>query len=156
MPSRISAGASVTTSAKNTMSDGVEPRTAKNSAFLPRMSKSGCASAKPDAASSWAPRTAGSRQRVAALARVRVIEDACSTGELLRALDVESLRERTLERLPIVVRMGPRLLPHQQCCHPGIIAGRELDHQCRAQLREPGEELRHRHVAADRDVVQDR
>ena len=63
MPSRISAGASVTTSAKKTMSPGVEPRTAKNSAFLPRMSKSGCASANPETASNCAPRTAGSRKR---------------------------------------------------------------------------------------------
>ena len=57
------AGTKVTTRANRTMSPGVDPRTAKNSAFLPRMSKSGCASAKPDAARSCAPRTAGSRRR---------------------------------------------------------------------------------------------
>jgi hypothetical protein len=35
-----------------TMSDGVDPRVAKNSAFLPSRSKSGWASAKLEAASS--------------------------------------------------------------------------------------------------------
>ncbi len=50
--SSTTAGTNVTASAKSTMSDGVEPRTAKNSAFLPRMSKSGCASANPDTAKS--------------------------------------------------------------------------------------------------------
>src|SRR5947207_16013324 len=96
------------------MSDGVEPRAAKNSAFLPRMSKSGCASAKPEAASSCAPRTAGSRQRVAALARLRVIEDACSTCELFDAHDVKPLGERAFEGLPIVVGMRAGLLALQQ------------------------------------------
>src|SRR5439155_8164654 len=45
------------------MSPGVEPRAAKNSAFLPRTSKSGWASAKPETARSCAPRPAGSRKR---------------------------------------------------------------------------------------------
>ncbi len=44
----------------------------------------------------------------AVLARLRVIEDACSTGELLRALDLEPFSERALEGLTIVVGMGAR------------------------------------------------
>src|SRR5712691_9296389 len=152
--SRTSAGTKVTTSANSTMSDGAEPRTAKNSAFLPRMSKSGCARAKPETASNCAPRTAGSRKRRAALARAGVIEDACSTGELLRALDLEPLAERTLERLTVVVGMGACLLAHQQRRDARIGTGRELEHERRSQLREPGQELRHGHVAADRHVVQ--
>ena len=61
--SSSSAGTNVTTSANTTMSPGVEPRTAKNSAFLPSSENKGCASAKPEAASSCAPRLAGTRRR---------------------------------------------------------------------------------------------
>jgi hypothetical protein len=83
-----------------------------------------------------------------------VIEDACSTGELLRALDLEPVREGALERLAVVVGMRAGLLAHQEGRDTRIVAGRELDHQRRPELGEPGEELRHRHVAADRHVVQ--
>src|SRR5262245_38838964 len=110
-------GAKVTTSANRTMSNGVEPRTAKNSAFLPRMSKSGCASAKPVSASSCAPRTAGSRRRPLKLTRSGVIEDACATRELLGADDRKPLGERTLERLAVVVGVGAGLLAHEERCY---------------------------------------
>ena len=43
----------------------------------------------------------------------------------------------------------------EQRRHARIVARRELDHERRAQPREPGQELRHGHVPADRDVVQD-
>src|SRR4051812_45196503 len=153
--SSASAGPKVTTSANRTMSDGVDPRTAKNSAFLPRMSNSGCARANPETASSWAPRTAGSRKRWTRLVRVCVIEDACSTRELFGAHDRKTLGERALERLSIVVGMRPGLLAHEERGDARVLPCRELDDQRRPECGEPGEDLGQGNVPADRDVVDD-
>src|SRR5438105_6022125 len=73
------------------MSPGVEARAAKNSAFLPRMSKSGWASAKPETARSCAPRTAGSRKRALQETLVRCRSATPSRRSIPRSRDTRDL-----------------------------------------------------------------
>src|SRR5207237_50171 len=93
--SRTRAGTKTTTSPNRRMSPGVEPCAAKNSAFLPRMSKSGCAKAKPETANSWAKRRAGSRRRARHPAllpgRVHLLGDRALAGRERPAADPRAL-----------------------------------------------------------------
>ena len=136
---------------------GVEPRTAKNSAFLPRMSKSGCASANAGGGEQVrATATAGSLMR-GPLARDGVVEDAGPAGELLGALDPEPLGELALERLAVVVRVRARPLA-RRAARPR--AGRRASGtRSRARSRGPRATRGTRRTGTfprDDDVVDDR
>ena len=69
---------------------------------------------------------------------------------------VERLGEAALEVAELVVGMQALALGGQQLLHHRVLAGRELDHERRAQRGEPVDELLDRHVGADRHVVHER
>ena len=64
IPSSASGGTKTMNSAKSTICELVEPRIAKNSGFLLRMSSKGCASAKPESTASCAPLTSAVRRKL--------------------------------------------------------------------------------------------
>src|ERR671925_1513971 len=137
-------GRSVTASAKSTISRVVEPRMAKNAAFLPRMSSSGCASAKAESTVRCAPFSAASRARESG-AGARKVEDPCARGELLGARDVEALLEAALEPLAPVVGVVVLTLAAEEPRDHRVVGGRELDDEGRAQASPPVDHLRDRH-----------
>src|ERR671927_992019 len=124
---RSTAGrANVTTSAKRTICVLDEPRTAKNAAFLPRMSSSGWASANAESAVRWAPFRSAQRRRGSA-AGTRKVEDPRARRELLGSRDVEALREAALEPVAPVVGVVVLALAAQKPRHHRVVGGRELD-----------------------------
>src|ERR687887_652498 len=145
-------GRSVTASAKRTISRVVEPRMAKKAAFLPRMSSSGCASAKAESTVRCAPFRAASRQRESG-AGTRKVEDPCARGELLGARDLEALLEAALEPLAPVVGVVVLALAAEEPRDHRVVGGRELDDERCAETPQPLDHLGDRHVAADREVV---
>ena len=63
-PSSASGGTKTTNSAKRTICVLVDPRIAKNSGFLLRMSSNGWASANPESTASCAPLTSAVRRKL--------------------------------------------------------------------------------------------
>src|SRR5690349_20147566 len=112
--SSASGGTSVTARAKRTICVLVERRTEKNSGFLPRMSRSGSARAKPESTASWAPRTSAVRVRLGSVLRARKVKGPGTACELFRAHDVEALVEALLEPVGPVVGVVYGPLPRQQ------------------------------------------
>src|SRR5919108_1351195 len=153
---RSAAGsANVTASAKSTISVGEDPRTAKKAAFFPRMSSSGCASAKAERASRWAPRVSARRTSLSDGGADKV-EDALSRRELLGAEDVEPLAEAALEPVAPVVGVVAGPLPPEEPPDHRVLGSRELDDERGVEAAQPVEELGDRDVAADREVMDER
>src|SRR5439155_18221172 len=73
--------------------------------------------------------------------------------QLFAGADVEELAERALEVAALVVGMGSRLLAGEQPPDERVVGGGELDHERRLERAEPVQEVPDRHVATDRDVV---
>src|ERR687887_511916 len=151
----VAGGSSVTASAKSTISRVVDPRMAKKAAFLPRMSRSGCASAKAESTVRCAPFRSAQRRRESG-AGMRKVEDPGARGELLGARDVEALLETALEPVAPVVGVVVLALAAQEPRDHRVVGGRELDDDRRAERPQPLDHLRDRHVAADREVVDER
>src|SRR5919205_469967 len=153
---RSTAGrANVTASAKRTICVLDEPRTAKNAAFWPRMSSSGWASAKAESAVRWAPFRSAQRRRGSARGAGKG-ENPGARGELLGARDVEALPEAALEPVAPVVGVVVLALAAQEPRDHRVVGGRELDDDGRAEAPQPVDDLHDRHVAADREVVDER
>src|SRR5438067_1177757 len=153
--SSAAGSANVTASAKRTISVGVEPRTAKKAAFLPRMSSSGWASAKAESASRWAPRISARRSSDSDSGADKV-EDALPRRELLGAGDGEALAEATLEPVAPVVGVVVGPLAGDEPRDHRILGRRELDDERGVEAAQPVDDLGDRHVAADREVVDER
>src|SRR5919108_1755408 len=150
--SSAAGSANVTARAKSTISCGGEPRTAKKAAFLPRMSRSGWASAKAESASRWAPRVSAQRRPLSGRG-ADTVEDALPRSELFGTQHVEALREAPLEPVAPVVGVVAGPLAREEPPDHRILGGWELDHERGVEAPQPVEELGDGHVAADREVV---
>src|SRR3989440_9345199 len=109
---------------------------------------------RPTAIRSWTTRT--SSRRCALRLRRHVEQDACPRAKLLAPADVEVFAEVSLEDVELIVGVRALALCGEERLHHWIVAGRELDHERRAELREPVDELAERDVAGDRHVADER
>src|SRR2546423_3596298 len=109
---------------------------------------------RPTAIRSWTTRT--SSRRCALRVRRRVEQGACPRAKLLAPADVEVFAEVSLEDVELIVGVQALALCGEERLHHWIVAGRELDHERRAELREPVDELAERDVAGDRHMVDER